>query len=116
MPEAVPEALAVQRAYELALWLLPKVEKFGRGYRFTVGDRIASAVLDLLETLAAAAYDRNKTPLLSAAIANVNGLRYLLRLAKDLRLLSIGNYGFAAESLDELGRMIGGWKKQVERK
>jgi hypothetical protein len=30
------------------LWLLPKVEKFPRSFRFTVGDRIAGVGIDLL--------------------------------------------------------------------
>ena len=37
--------------------------------------------------------------------------RLLLRLAKDLKLLSLDAYTFAAERLDEIGRMVGGWRK-----
>ena len=32
--------LAVSKAYDFVLWLLPKVEKFPRTFRFTVGDRV----------------------------------------------------------------------------
>jgi hypothetical protein len=45
----------------------------------------------------------------------INGIRYLLRLAKDLKLLTLDSYGFAAGRLDEVGRMIGGWQKSVRR-
>ena len=34
--------------------------------------------------------------------------RYLLRMAKDLKLMSIDAYGFSAEKLDEIGWMVGG--------
>jgi hypothetical protein len=105
--------IAVVKTYDLALWLLPKVEKFARSYRFTVGDRLANAALDLLLLLVEAAYSTRKSELLDQAHQRTNGLRYMLRLAKDLKLLTLDSYGFAAERLDEIGRMIGGWQKSV---
>jgi hypothetical protein len=71
--------------------------------------------LELLLGLVEAAYTANKHGLLQQAGAKVNGLRYLLRLAKDLRLLSVDAYGFAAERLDEIGRMVGGWQKAAAK-
>jgi hypothetical protein len=38
----------------------------------------------------------------------------LVRLSKDLRLLNIGGYEFAAQGLDEIGRMAGGWWKSAK--
>ena len=51
------DVLAVQRAYELAAWLLPKVEKFKRDSKFTLGERLVGTSLDLLEALASAVYE-----------------------------------------------------------
>lgn len=109
------DVLAVQRAYELAAWLLPKVEKFKRESKFTLGERLVSASLDLLETLASAAYESNRAVLLTHASRRLNALRLLVRLSKDLRLIGVEQYGFASEHIDELGRMIGGWRKSAER-
>jgi hypothetical protein len=74
-------AIVVGKAYDLVLWLLPKVEKFPRSYRFSVGDRMVSVGLDLLLVLVEAAYSAKKTELLERANRSANGLRYLLRLA-----------------------------------
>lgn len=101
----------VTKAYDLALWLLPKVEKFPRSFRFSIGDRIVSGALDLLLSLVDAAYATAKAPALEAASRSVNGLRYLLRLSKDLQLLTRDSHAFAAERLDEVGRMVGGWRR-----
>jgi hypothetical protein len=35
-------AIVVVKTYDLVLWLLPKVEKFPRSYRFSVGDRMVN--------------------------------------------------------------------------
>ena len=109
-------AVVVGKAYDLVLWLLPKAEKFPRSYRFGIGDRVVSYGLDLLLILVAAAYTADKTVLLEQASQRVNGLRYLLRLAKDLRLLSIDSYGFAVGRLEEIGRMAGGWLRAAARR
>jgi len=103
--------VAVGKAYEFVLWLLPKVENFPRTHRFTVGERLTAHGLDLLTSLVEAGYARQKVELLEQASRKVNSTRYLLRLAKDLKLMSIESYGFSAEKLDEIGRMVGGWSK-----
>jgi hypothetical protein len=52
---ALPTPIAVVKTYDLVLWLLPKVEKFARSYRFTVDDRMVNLALDLLPVLVEAA-------------------------------------------------------------
>ncbi|MEK7408318.1 MAG: diversity-generating retroelement protein Avd [Acidobacteriota bacterium] len=106
-------AVVVGKAYDFVLWLLPKVEKFPRSYRFSVGDRLVSSGLELLVLLVESAYSTEKARRLEGASHRTNALRYLLRLSKDLRLLSLDSYGFAAERLEEIGRMLGGWHRSV---
>ena len=106
-------AVVVVKAYDFNLWLLPKVEKFARSYKFSVGDRLVAHGLDLLLLLVESAYAQNKAALLQQASTKVNGIRYLLRLSKDMKLLSSDSYAFAAERLDEIGRMVGGWRKSA---
>ena len=109
-------AVIVGKTYDFVLWLLPKVEKFARSYRLSVGERLVGCGLDLLLILVVASYTTDKAVLLQQASQKVNMLRYLLRLAKDLRLLSMDGYGFAVERLDEIGRMAGGWLRATTTK
>ncbi len=106
---ATAPPVAVQKCYDLVLWMLQHVEKFPRSHRFTVGDRLASAALDVLEDLVAAAYSRDKRALLERANLKLHRVRILTRLAKDLRVLPLGSYEHAAERTDEVGRLVGGW-------
>lgn len=105
--------VVVTKTYDFVLWLLPKVENFKRGHKFTVGERLAEQGIDLLSIVVEAAYSRDKAGLLQEANRKVNSTRYLLRLAKDLDLMTVEAYGFSAEQLDEIGRMVGGWMKSV---
>jgi hypothetical protein len=108
-PTGLP--VVVQKAYELSIWLIRKVENFPRSYRFSVGDRMVEGILDLLLRLVDAAYSRDKFRILSEVNGLLNRLRFLLRLAKDLNLLTVDSYGHAAERVEEIGRMVGGWRK-----
>ena len=114
MENAAP--VVVGKTYDFVLWLLPKVEGFPRSFRFTVGDRLTETGMDLLLLLVEAAYTANKERLLDEANRKIHALRYLLRLSKDLKLLAVDSYGFAAEHVEEIGRMVGGWRKSTGRR
>jgi hypothetical protein len=104
-------AIVVQKAYDWALWILPKVEKFPKGYRFSIGQNLVTYSLDLLMNLVDATYQARNASALGAAVRDVNRVRYLIRLSKDLKLLNLAGYEFASKGLDEIGRMTGGWWK-----
>lgn len=40
--------VVVGKSYDFSLWLIQKVEHFPRSYRFSIGDRLVGAVIDLL--------------------------------------------------------------------
>lgn len=103
--------VAIEAHYQFLVWLLPTVEKFPRSHKFTLGDRIESAALDVLNALIEATYTRDRTQHLRRANLGIEKLRFLIRLATDLRLLDRRRYERAARTLDETGRLIGGWIK-----
>ncbi|MBI5590824.1 MAG: diversity-generating retroelement protein Avd [Deltaproteobacteria bacterium] len=108
MPKEVD---AVTRLYDFILWMIPKLEKFPRNQKFLLGDRMENLMLDILELLIEATYSRNKQPALFAANMKLEKLRYLIRLAKDLKLISVKGYEFSANAMDGIGRSVGGWLK-----
>jgi len=102
---------AVEAHFQFLLWLVPTVEKFPRSQKFLLGDRIQSTALDVLESLVDATYTRDRKAYLARANLGIEKLRFLFRLAFELKHLDSRRYEFAARSLDEIGRLIGGWRK-----
>ena len=90
---------------------MPVVEKSPRRQKFLLGDRIQSTALDVLEALIEATSTKRRAGHLARANPDLEKLRFLFRLAKDLGHLDMARYEHAARSLDEIGRMIGGWRK-----
>jgi len=90
---------------------MPQVEKFPRDYKFTLADRLITLLLDSLEIIIEAAYTKDKAHLLRKFNLQLEKLRYLIRLSKDMKCLSIKKYAYISAEIDELGRMTGGWIK-----
>lgn len=102
---------AIEAHYRFLVWLAPTLEKFPRTHKFTIGDRIEALALDVLEALIEATYTRDRAQHLRKANLGIEKLRFLLRLAADLTMLDRRRYEHAARTLDETGRLIGGWMK-----
>ena len=103
--------LAVERCHELIAWLIPRLDDFPRARRFTLGERLESGFLDVLEALLDAAYSRDKRTPLRRANRRLAVNRHLWRLALELRTVNLKRYEHGNRLIDELGRQIGGWLK-----
>jgi hypothetical protein len=102
---------ALEAHYHFLVWLIPMVAKFPKNHKFTIGDRIQTTALDVLECLIEATYTRDRLQHLRRANLGIEKLRFLMRLAADLTLLDGRRYEHAARALDETGRLVGGWMK-----
>src|SRR3954452_8773002 len=103
------ELTIITKTYDLILWSCNHKSKFPRNHRFVLGERMERNLYTLLETLIRAKYTKNRQRLLEDANLTLEVLRFPMRLAKDLQCLKVNSYGFAARSIDEIGRLVGGW-------
>jgi len=97
--------------YDFMLWLTHHTEKFPRHHRYGLGCAIEARLREILKLLLAAKYSPDKQPLLREANMELDVLRFEVRLAKDLRVLSFKSHGHAAELMHSIGSQIGGWLK-----
>ena len=102
---------ALEAHYRFVVWLVPTLERFPRSQKFLLGDRIQHTALDVLERLIEATYTRRRGSHLTLANIGLEKLRFLCRLAHDLRYLDARRYEHAARSLNETGRRVGAWTK-----
>jgi hypothetical protein len=109
------DMIILNRVFDLLEWLLPKGERFPRAYRHTVNQRLMDAALDLQEYLfeAQSRRGRGRQDALITADVALNRLRLYLRLAHRWRWLSDGQYEHVSRMVAEIGRLLGGWIRQV---
>lgn len=91
---------------------------FPKKSRYTLGDRLDTVFIQLVELLWTAGYQSKdeKLPTIAAAIRKLDGLKFLLRIAWEIRILDSAKYVALSEPLIEVGKMLGGWKKGLESK
>jgi len=91
---------------------------FPKTSRYTLGDKIDSSFIQVLELLFVASYQNKveKLPTIRAAVRRMDVLKFFCRVAWELHALDNKKYALLSEKLDGLGRMIGGWKKGLESK
>jgi four helix bundle protein len=89
---------------------------FPKAKRYTLGQKIDNLTLEIFESSIAAGISSSekKLPHLEKAIISLDLLKILLRLAKDIQCLDNKKYLQLQESLQEIGRMLGGWKRSVK--
>ncbi|MFZ1654896.1 MAG: four helix bundle protein [Candidatus Moraniibacteriota bacterium] len=114
-PKLIPVVLKLKDAY--GIWQEYLVH-FPKARRFTIGSKIDDIFLLTIEYCFLASYSQTteKQLLINRAISRVDLLKLLLQLAWDTRALDNGKYAYLAEQLGEIGRMLGGWRRQLINK
>lgn len=102
---------ACEDCHQLILWIIPAIDRLPRQRRFTLGERIESSLLEVLELLVEAAYSKERRPVLKMANRRLARARHLWRLAMELGDVDKRRYSHGANLIDQLGRQIGAWTK-----
>jgi hypothetical protein len=117
LPSRPTLPVAVERAYDVWLWLDARVADFPTYARHSIGARILDAAIDLLDAYLCATYAPARSEEGGRALVRANQrlalLRLLLRGARERRYLSVAQHEHVAECLAELGRMTGAWLKHA---
>ena len=108
-----PQSPLFVKTYDFLLWLLPLTLKFPKAQRFLLAERLGKMALDFYDLILEAVSDpARQAESLEQADRLLTKLRLYLRLSHDLQCISIGQWEHAAGLLDELGRLLGGWKRK----
>ena len=96
------------------LWMniVPHMPK---GAKYTIGSRIENKFLSLLELSYIAYFTEKEKKLekVSQCILLLDILKFLISVAWEGKLISNKQYEDVAMKLDEIGKMFGGWKKNL---
>lgn len=102
-----------QASYDLLKEIHVARRTFDKGEKYSLGEKLEEAVLDLLLRIMEAGGQKRewKITAIDAALRNLERAKILLRLAHDLKqtgeLQTIAMQG----SIQKIGRMLGGWRK-----
>ncbi len=108
----------MEKTYDLTFWLYGTVNKFPKSQRFVLGQRIENTVLKIIESIIetrTAEGREEKLKHLQRISVEMDKLRIMMRLAKDMKFIKTSQYAFAAKNINEMGKMLGGWIKSYNK-
>lgn len=102
-----------QKIYDFVLWLYPVVNRIPKHHKTVLGRQIEELAISLLLLVLSAnrARSRKREELQLIISEELDKLRILLRLTKDLRFMSIKQYAYSSEKVNEIGKILYGWMR-----
>jgi hypothetical protein len=110
------KATILSRIKEGYLFWMNLVPHIAKGARYTLGARIENKFLDLLE-LSYAAYftaKEKKAEKITECIFITDTLKFLVSVAWEGKVISNQQCEGVATKLEEIGKMLGGWRKSLD--
>jgi len=91
---------------------MPREERFG------IGEKIDNLFLDTLDGIRIATFTSKETKLsaLAAVALRIDGLKFFVQLAWETKLIPQTQYVALGTAIEEVGRMVGGWRKGLMTK
>jgi len=114
MKDPRPQSPIFVKTYDFLLWLIPLTLKFPKSQRFLLAERLSKMALDFYDLILEAVLEpEHQVERLDQADKLLTKIRLYLRLSHDLHCISPGQLEHAARLTDEMGRLMGGWKRKT---
>ena len=99
--------------YDLLLAIYGKTKLFTREHKYTLGEKLKNETLDLLLNIYKANKSKKETRMqyIDTARQNIEVVRLLLRVAKDLQVLGIKGHVALNVQVEELSKQLSSWQK-----
>ncbi|NKI68903.1 four helix bundle protein [Collimonas pratensis] len=100
-------------AYDLLDAATDMTKNMPRDFKQSVGGKIREECVELMTLIYRANIARDKTPHLTDLLERVQVAELLIRISKDKRFISVGQYANAIKLTDQIGKQAYGWRKNA---
>jgi len=108
----LPVLQKTAEAYKLWHNILPHIQRLTR---YSLGEKINDLFIELAELIFTAGFTskQQKATIIERASIKLDVLKFFLQTAWELKALDNKKFSALSVPLTEIGRMLGGWKKQL---
>lgn len=100
-------------AYDLLDVSTDLAKNMPRDFKASIGGKISNECIEITVLIFRANVARDKAPHLDELIERLQVAELLLRLAKNKRLISVGQYAKSVELTGSIGKQAGGWRRSA---
>ena len=100
-------------AYNLLDTITDLAKNMPRDFKASIGGKLRDECVEIVVLIFRANCAQDKVPHLGLLIERLQVTKLLLRLSRDKRLISTGQYAQAIELTNSIGKQANGWRKQA---
>lgn len=99
--------------YDLLLHIYQRVALFPKEHKYTMGERLKNEITEMLINIYKANKSKKETRIkyIEEARQNIEDVRLLLRIAKDLKVLGLKIFVALDVKVEELSKQLTSWSK-----
>ncbi|NDV70289.1 four helix bundle protein [Dysgonomonas sp. 25] len=106
------ELMVYKHTYDLTVELMNLTKKMDKGYKFTLGERINEACVEMLLCIYRINISKHdRETYFARSREQIELIRLLLRLMKDLRLIAIRRFSVLNEYVESISKQLTGWSR-----
>lgn len=98
-------------SYDLLLDIFQFTANFKREYKYTVGEKLKNETLALILLVYRANSSKEKVEIIQHAREQIELIRLLIRLLKDLKQISLKSFVRINEQIENVSKQLSGWQK-----
>jgi hypothetical protein len=98
-------------SYDLFLDIFQFTANFKREYKYTVGEKLKNETLALIVLVYGANSLKNKVEIIQQAREQIELIRLLIRVLKDLKQISLKSFVRINEQIENVSKQLAGWQK-----
>ncbi len=111
---AIHSSLPIYKvAYDLLDAVTDLVKNMPREFKTSIGKKVSDECVEIVVLIFRANCAREKSTHLSDLIERLQVCELLLRLSRDKRLISTGQYAGAIKLTDSIGKQANGWRRSA---
>lgn len=88
-------------------------KEFGKEYKYTVGESLKKETIELLTLTYLANTRHDKEEVLKTAREQIEVIRLLIRVMKDMKQISLDKFVKINESVEQVSKQLTGWQKAM---
>ena len=98
-------------SYDLLVEMFQFVINFDKEYKYTLGEKLKNETIKMLMNIYRANSRIEKRELIQSARENIEVIRLLLRLIKDLKQIDLKKFVMINEKIENVSKQLAGWQK-----
>jgi hypothetical protein len=100
-------------SYDIFLLSFKLIRNLNKDYKYTVGEKLKNEIMELMINVYKANKGQSKEEKIKKAQENIEVVKILFRLLKDLNQISLKSFVEVNEKIEEVSRQLFGWQKTL---